>query len=395
MTTLHNDPAIREARPAAPAIDRFFSDRQKALIGTGLTVLAVSCSLGFATLLIVFGGRALAAVQGVIAPILVAAVLAMLCKPYYDWLHRLSRGSQVLAMSVFFVSTLVPIIAIAWTAGALIAGQGLELLQNLPQIVEQTQAEVVRRIPAVGEVLRRYGLSNWVDDQVRSMAESLQHAFLSRLQGGGAVRAGASVLGWAGRALNWTVLPLYLGFFLMRKPVEGADAESFLPFLKPATRANVVYLLDQFLNILTAFFRGQVLVALIQGVLFGLGFWCVGLRYGLFIGLMLGVLNIVPYLGNLVGLLVALPMALAEGGVWEMGLVVGVFMVVQTLDSYLITPKVMGRRTGLHPVGIIFSLLFWTSVLGGFLGMILGVPLSAFVVVFWRLLKSEYIKELV
>lgn len=395
MTTLYDDKSTVEPRMAAPAVDRFFSDRQKALIGTGLTVLAVSCSLGFATLMIILGGRALAAVQGVLAPILVAAVLAMLCKPYYDWLQRLLRGSHVLAMGVFFASTLAPIFAIAWTVGALIAGQGLELLQNLPQIVEQTQAEVIRRIPAIGEVLQRYGLSSWLDEQVLSMAESLQRLFLSRLQGGDAVRAGASVLGWARRVLNWTVLPLYLGFFLMRKPVEGADANSFLPFLKPATRTNVVYLLDQFINILTSFFRGQVLVALIQGVLFGLGFASVGLRYGLFIGLMLGVLNIIPYLGNLLGLLVALPMALAEGGVWEMGLVLGVFMVVQTLDSYVITPRVMGSRTGLHPVGIIFSLLFWTSVLGGFLGMILGVPFSAFVVVFWRLLKSEYIRELV
>jgi len=385
----------REPAAARTAIDRFFSDRQKALVGTGLTMLAVSCSLGFVTLLALFAARALAALQGALAPMLVAAVLAMLCKPYYDWLHRALRRSHALAMIVFFVSTLVPVGLIAWTAGALIVGQGLDLLRNLPAVVEQTQESVMRRLPAVGEVLSRYGISGWLEEQVRGMAESVQRAFVGHLQGRGAGWAGASVLGALGGLLNWMVLPIYLGFFLMRKPVVGRDVETFLPFLKPATRTNLVYLLDQFLNILTAFFRGQVLVALIQGVLFGIGFWCAGLSYGLFIGLMLGALNIVPYLGNLAGLMIALPMALAEGGVGELALVVGVFLAVQTLDSYLITPKVMGRRTGLHPVGIIFSLLFWTSVLGGFLGMILGVPLSAFVVVLWRLLKSEYIKELV
>jgi predicted PurR-regulated permease PerM len=68
---------------------------------------------------------------------------------------------------------------------------------------------------------------------------------------------------------------------------------------------------------------------------------------------------------------------------------------VQSLDSYFITPRIMGRRTGLHPVTIIFSLLFWSVVLGGFLGLLLGIPLSAFVVVLGRLLRSKYIRELV
>jgi len=384
-----------DADDSQQAVDRFFSDRQKALIGTGLTVLAVSCSIGFATALAIFGGRVLAALQGVLAPILVAAVIAMLSKPYYDWLYRVLRHSHVFAIVVYFISTLIPVGLVVWTAGALIVEQGVDMLRNLPDIVAHTQEAVIRQMPALGELLRRYGLSGWLEEQMLNTAQAVRQAFAARLHGGGAMEAGVSVLGLLGGLLSWMVLPIYLGFFLMRKPMAGKDAESFLPFFKPTTRSNVVYLLDQFLNILTAFFRGQVLVALIQGVLFGIGFWCVGLSYGLFIGLMLGVLNIIPYMGNLVGLLIALPMALADGGVRELALVGMVFLTVQTLDNYFITPKIMGSRTGLHPVGIIFSLLFWTSVLGGFFGMMLGVPLSAFVVVLWRLLKSEYIKELV
>jgi predicted PurR-regulated permease PerM len=88
-------------------------------------------------------------------------------------------------------------------------------------------------------------------------------------------------------------------------------------------------------------------------------------------------------------------MAFLGGGLWQVGGVLLVFMVVQSLDSYFITPRIMGRRTGLHPVTIIFSLLFWSVVLGGFLGLLLGIPLSAFVVVLGRLLRSKYIRELV
>jgi predicted PurR-regulated permease PerM len=108
----------------------------------------------------------------------------------------------------------------------------------------------------------------------------------------------------------------------------------------------------------------------------------------------LGILNIVPYLGNILGGIIIIPMALcsAEGWVLLVKLIV-VFCSVQTLDSYFITPRVMKNRTGLNTFVIIFSLFFWSNVIGGALGMLLAIPLSAFIAVFWRLLKKEYFSD--
>ena len=72
-----------------------------------------------------------------------------------------------------------------------------------------------------------------------------------------------------------------------------------------------------------------------------------------------------------------------------------VFVVVQMIEGYILTPKIMGDRTGLHPVAIIIAIFFWGSALGGISGMILAIPLTAFLVVFWRLAREKYVHELV
>ena len=97
-------------------------------------------------------------------------------------------------------------------------------------------------------------------------------------------------------------------------------------------------------------------------------------------------------MGNLIGLGVALPLAYFQpGGGWPMvGMVFAVFCAVQAVEAYVLTPRIMGNQTGLHPMAIIFALFFWGLALGGLMGMILAIPLTAFLVVFWRLLKAKY-----
>jgi len=132
-------------------------------------------------------------------------------------------------------------------------------------------------------------------------------------------------------------------------------------------------------------------------VLFAVGFVLVGLPYGSVIGMMLGILNIVPYLGSILGLGTALPLAYLGdgGGMLRLVLVLAVFSAVQVIEGYILTPRIMGNRTGLHPALIIFAVFFWGVALGGILGMMLAIPLTAFAVVFWRLLKKKYITEMV
>ena len=159
----------------------------------------------------------------------------------------------------------------------------------------------------------------------------------------------------------------------------------------------MTYLAGQFVDIVVTFFRGQLIIASLQGLLFAVGFSLVGLRFGFVLGLVLGFLNIIPYLGSMIGLGIGLPLAyFQQGGGWPLvGAVLIVFAVVQLIEGYLLTPRIMGDRTGLHPMAIIFAVFFWGSALQGILGMILAIPLTAFLVVLWRLAREKYIGELV
>ena len=113
--------------------------------------------------------------------------------------------------------------------------------------------------------------------------------------------------------------------------------------------------------------------------------------------MLLGFLNIIPYLGSLVGLGLALPIAFFQegGGFDTLFWVLAVFAVVQLIESYVLTPKIMGERTGLHFMAIIVAIFFWGVAIGGIPGMILAIPLTAFFVSFWHLAKEKYIRALV
>ncbi len=155
--------------------------------------------------------------------------------------------------------------------------------------------------------------------------------------------------------------------------------------------------MNEFIDIVVAFFRGQLIVAFLQGLLFAVGFSLVGLQYGFVLGLLLGFFNIIPYLGSIIGLGIALPLAFfqAGGGPGTLTAVLIVFSVVQLIESYFLTPKIMGERTGLHFMAIIVAVFFWGTALGGITGMLLAIPLTAFLASLWRLVKEKYIAEIV
>jgi predicted PurR-regulated permease PerM len=366
------------------------------------TTIAAAMTLGAALLLLlvfslaVWGLAVLVGVfQNVLLPPLVAGILTMLFRPYFSRLLNVCKGYRAAALVLFFLSALIPLGAFAWFTGVFAANQLVKLIDDLPSMF-QTAQETVRTLwPQVVAVLEKYGLMSEFAGLLENPGEIIAGAL--RTSGQRLSQSIIQTFQSAAGLLAWAVLPVYLAFFLMAKPFEISRIGEFLPFLKKGTREDVIYLVDQFIGILVTFFRGQIIIALAQGVLFALGFAIVGLPYGIVIGMALGLLNIIPYLGSIAGLTVALPLAYFSdgGGPVRVILVLAVFAAVQAIEGYLLTPKIMGDRTGLHPALIIFAVFFWGVALGGIVGMMLAIPLTAFAVVFWRLLKKKYITEVV
>ena len=371
------------------------SPRQRATIAAAMTLGAVLLLLAALSAFVWGLARFVGVFQNVLLPPVVAGILTMLLRPYYSRLVGICRGSRAGGLALFFLSALIPLGAFVWFAGVFAANELLRLFEDLPSMFD-AMIEAGRSLwPQVAALLEKYGLMSGLDgllDNPGKMAASVLQTSWERMSQP-IVQMFQSVTG----LLAWAVVPLYLAFFLMARPFEPNQIRQFLPFLKKETREDVIYLLDQFIGILLTFFRGQIIIALAQGVLFAAGFAMVGFPYSIVVGMTLGLLNIIPYLGSIVGLGVALPLAYFgdDGGFLQVGLTLGVFGAVQAIEGYVLTPRIMGNRTGLHPALIIFAVFFWGVALGGILGMMLAIPLTAFAVVFWRLLKKKYIAEVV
>lgn len=372
-----------------------FSERQQQTIATALTILAavvILSAVGLVVwLLALFVGR----FSNVFLPLAVAAIGALVFKPYMDWLRHKVRLPGVVAVIAVFVTILIPVVAFSWFFGEIVVGQLTEIVRGFPETVDKVQEWFDARIPQITEFIQRHELQDAIDGAVEGGRERIVSGL--RAVGSGALTAGAGIAAWIGKLLGWVVLPVYFAFFLLSDVGRPHRLEKFLPFFKKETRDDVVYLAQQFVDIIVAFFRGQLIIAFLQGMLFAIGFSIVGLQYGFVIGLVLGFLNIIPYLGNIVGLGTALPLALfqEDGGWLRVALVLVVFAIVQMVEGYLLTPKIMGDRTGLHPMAIIVAIFFWGTALSGIMGMILAIPLTAFLVVFWRLARDKYVREIV
>jgi predicted PurR-regulated permease PerM len=137
-----------------------------------------------------------------------------------------------------------------------------------------------------------------------------------------------------------------------------------------------------------AFFRGQVLVAICDGILYTIGFILIGLPYAVLVGVMATALTIIPFLGAIVTCVSALLIMVLQYGDWKHpAMVLGVFAIVQALEGLVISPRIMGDRVGLHPLTIIIAVMVGTTLLGGLLGGILAIPLTAVL----RVVLSRYV----
>ena len=167
-----------------------------------------------------------------------------------------------------------------------------------------------------------------------------------------------------------------------------------MPLRASALKDEVVSALKEINGYLIAFFRGQLLVSLINGTATGLGLIFVGLDFGLLIGLLLCVMGLIPYLGIALCWIPAVIIASIQGGSWLVPasaawwvfpvVVTGIFALVQQVDGLFITPKIVGESVGLHPVTVIVSVFGWSLLMGGLLGAIVAVPMTATVKVLLR-----------
>jgi predicted PurR-regulated permease PerM len=319
----------------------------------------------------------------VLTPFVCAALLGWLGDPLVDRMQARGVPRNGAVIVVFASMSAVALLALLLLL-PLLQRQLATLFTALPQY---RQWMVGTALPWI-EARTGLELVGWLDPE-RLFALARSHWE----QAGGAAatllgylsRSGFVLLGWIA---NVVLLPVLTFFFLRDWDLFVERAASLVPRDHAVT---VGRLARESSDVLGGFLRGQLLVMLVLAVLYALGLLAVGLDLGILIGLIAGLLTFVPYLGPTAVVVLGGTAALAQFGDWQHLAGVGVvFAVGQVIESYWLTPKLVGGRIGLHPVAVIFAVLAG-GTLFGFLGMLLALPVAAISNVLLRYAHERYL----
>jgi predicted PurR-regulated permease PerM len=185
-------------------------------------------------------------------------------------------------------------------------------------------------------------------------------------------------LGVTGFLLSLILVPIYLFFLLNEKPRIQTRWREYLPLRASPLKDEVADLLSDINRYVTAYFRGQLLVCLVDGILIGIALTIFGLNFAPVIGAMVVVLTMIPYIGIIICWVPAVLIAAFQWGDWTHPMIVtAIFIAIQNLEGIFYAPRIVGNYVGLHPMTVIVSIFVWGLIIGGVIGPLLAVPLTA------------------
>ena len=185
-------------------------------------------------------------------------------------------------------------------------------------------------------------------------------------------------LGVTGFLLSLVLVPIYLFFFLNETPRIERRWKDYLPLRASPLKDEVAEVLSQINHYIIAYFRGQLLVCMVDGTLIGSALALIGLNFAPLIGVLVVILTMIPYIGIVLCWVPAVLIAAFQwGDWWHPFWVTMIFIGIQNLEGMFYAPRIVGNSVGLHPMTVIVSIFVWGLLIGGLLGPILAVPLTA------------------
>ncbi len=319
------------------------------------------------------------AISDILLPFVLAFVLAYILHPAVEKLAR--KTGHTTATTLIVVGFCLCVIAVFLLLIPILQAQILDFMRRIPQL----SASVWNGIKSV----LAYGQENLTQAQLAEISDTVSGSVMRILT---AVGTGLSHLFSNSLAvLNLLALilitPVVLFYVLQDWGKYQTQLGELMPRDKEEQIKSVWAEIDEKLS---GFIRGQLLVCLFLGIFYAIGLSAVGLDFGIIIGLLTGILSFIPYFGFGTGLLVSVLLGLLQGFTWgQWGGIAGVFIIGQILESYILTPYLVGNRVGLSPVGVIFALLVG-GTLAGFLGILVAVPVAAVICVLMRHVLAWY-----
>lgn len=428
-----------------PAKGRFPNRFQRKTCWIALTAVAIVVIGVIAVGGITLMTWALSYLQPVLVPIAVAGIIAYLLEPLIRWLQKRGWGHRRAMLTVFSGFMLVVIVLVV---GVMVPafGQASEFLENLGDIEKKVTQLVKEGYGGLQTWLNSSSAqkyydrgAEWLSEEGPQLAQKSGVWLWNQLRG---------AFGFFGYLVGFFLVPIYLFYFLKESHHIDRSWSKYLPLRDSEFKDEVVETLQEVNQYLISFFRGQMVVSLIDGALVAIALAIIGVPYALLIGVFLAILGLIPYIGNIIVMVPAVLIAMAHFGATETGpvvkenadtaaavqagqvatvettgedgpetvtglvksvsedgrvaevlvnawhwlpqvwayplIVLAIFITLQQVNGLVTAPKIVGDSVGLHPLTVIFSVLFWSLLLGGLLGALLAVPLTASVKVLFR-----------
>ncbi len=316
----------------------------------------------------------------ILAPFVIAAVFAYICDPAVNWMVA-RRVPRAFAVLLVIIAAGLALVTLALILLPMVYREGVLLVSRLPDLIEMFNAQLSPLLQArLGIDLqldaaqfRQLLADNW------SSAQDILPVLIGHLKTGGMALAGFLV--------NLFLIPLVMFYLLQEWPRILAELERIVP--RPWL-ARTMRILNDIDSVMSEFLRGQLSVMLLLALFYSLGLWLAGLKFALPVGVLTGLLVFIPYVGFGGGLLLAIMAALLQGEGWPP--LIGVAVVYgfgQLLESFLLTPYLVGERIGLHPLAVIFALMAFGQLFG-FVGVLVALPVSAALLVGLREVRHAW-----
>ena len=322
--------------------------------------------------------------QEILLPFIAGFVLAYFLDPIADRLERLGLPRIVATLLILVVAVAAVVLAVLVIA-PILADQALKLAQDLPTLVKALVARLDELTPqTVKDMLAGAGAngSNSLGDVVSKATGWLATVLQSVWSGGMALVNLVSLL---------VVTPIVAFYLLLDWDRIVARIDSWVPRDHLEEIRSIARDIDR---AMAGFIRGQGTVCLLLGLFYAIGLSLAGLNFGLAIGMGAGLLSFIPYVGAIIGGVLAIGVGLVQ--FWpdytSIFVIIGIFAAGQFLEGNFLSPKLVGSSIGLHPVWLMFA-LFAFGYLFGFVGLLLAVPLAAAVGVLVRYGLSQYMKS--
>jgi len=410
-----------------------------------LTAFFVVLLIVIAGVVIYVGANLISFLQPILIPVAIAVILAYLLDPLVTELCRRKMG-RGMAIGVIFASVFIALTGLIWWVVPTISVQSANFARELPGYTQKARDRIVDLIVQYNRVVggtagrgksASSGLVNFllgtppphlpsptpaaaptplpettpspvetisaapakISSAERQQLEAKAEKIIPNLERylptlsekiwNIVKKSIGGFLGITGFLLSLIMVPIYLFFLLKERPRIEKRWQDYLPLRASPLKDEIAAALSEINSYTIAYFRGQLLVCLIDGVLIGSMLTIYpGLNFAPLIGLLVVILTMIPYIGIVLCWIPAVIIAAFQFGDWTHPLIVtGIFILIQNLEGMFYAPRIVGKSVGLHPMTVIVSIFVWGLLIGGLLGPILAVPLTATI----KVLLTRYV----